>query len=134
MFYFLYTLKIVNRQFYCIIMRSHFSRTHKEKGSGRALGLDSFFRDDLCFFIIYFIVFYLFWLAFYFRILILYTIDFNVRINKDIIITLYYSGSIRVKFINKNVFIITHDCDLERSSLVIHWLQIPIRFYIDRYG
>ena len=52
---------------------------HKEKGSGRALGLDPFFRDSL-----YFL------LAFYFRTLILYTTGFNPRINKDIIL-LYHS-------------------------------------------
>ena len=59
----------------------YFSRMHKEKGSGRALGLDPFFRDRLCFF-----VFFYFLLPFYLRILILYTTDFNPRINKDIII------------------------------------------------
>ena len=47
---------------------------HKEKGSGRALILVRFFRDGF------------FLLAFYFRILILYTTNFNPRINKDIII------------------------------------------------
>ena len=77
MSYSLYILKTVKRQFYCIIMRRHFSRTHKKKGSGRAVGLDPFFRDGLCF---------LFLLAFYFRILILYTTDFNPRMNKNIII------------------------------------------------
>ena len=65
-------------------MRRYFSRMQKEKGSGRVLGVDPIFRDGLCFFIIIFH----FLLAFYFRILILilYTIDFNPRINKDIII------------------------------------------------
>ena len=69
----------------------------KEKGSGRALGLDPFFRDGLCFFIIIIIIiiiiilfFYLFLLPFYFRILILYTTDFNQRINKDVIIIFCY--------------------------------------------
>ena len=42
-------LKSVKIQFYCIIMRKYFSRMHKEKGSGRALGLDQFFRDGLYF-------------------------------------------------------------------------------------
>ena len=51
---------------------------HKEKGSGRALGLDPFFRNGL-----YFLIFTC---IFIFRILILYTTDFNPRINKDIII------------------------------------------------
>ena len=73
--YSLYILKTAKRQFYC----RYFSRMHREKGSGRALGLYPFFRDGLCFF-------YLFLLAFYFRILILYTTNFNSRINKDIII------------------------------------------------
>ena len=69
----------------------------KEKGSGRALGLDPFFRDGLCFFIIIIIIiiiiilfFYLFLLPFYFRILILYTTDFNQRINKYVIIIVCY--------------------------------------------
>ena len=57
-------------------MRSYFSRMHKEKGSGRALELDLVsFREDLWFYIL---------LAFYFRILVLYTTDFNPRINKDV--------------------------------------------------
>ena len=47
---------------------------HKEKGSVRAYGLDPFLLKR-------FIVFY-FLLAFYFRILILYTTDSNPRINK----------------------------------------------------
>ena len=59
-------------------MRRYFSRMHKRKGSGRALGLNPFFGDGLYFFI--------FNLHCYFRILILYTTDFNPRINKDIII------------------------------------------------
>ena len=59
-------------------MRRYFSRMHKEKGSGRAVGLHLFFRDVS--------FFYLFLLAFYFRILILYTTDFNPRINREIII------------------------------------------------
>ena len=59
-------------------MRRYFSRMHKEKGSGRTLGLDPFFRDGLC-------LFYLL-LTFYFRILILHATDFNPRVNKDIII------------------------------------------------
>ena len=50
---------------------------HKEKGSGRAFGLDPFFKYGLYFY---------FLLYFYFTILILYTNDFNPRINKDIII------------------------------------------------
>ena len=58
-------------------MRRYFSRMYKEKGSGRALGLDPFFRVGLYFY---------FLLGFYFRILILYTTDFDTRINKDIII------------------------------------------------
>ena len=78
MFYSLYILKTVKRQFYLIIMHQYFSRMHKEKGSGRALGLDLLFRYGLSFFF-----FYLFILAFYFRILILHTTDFNPRINKD---------------------------------------------------
>ena len=41
-------------------MRRYFSRMHKEKGSGRTLGVDPFLRDSLCFFL-------------------------NPRINKDII-------------------------------------------------
>ena len=71
MFYSLYILKNVKRQFYCVIMRRYF-------------------RDGLCFFYISFsffsFIFYLFLLAFYFRTLILYTTDFDPRINKDIII------------------------------------------------
>ena len=51
---------------------------HKEKGSGRALGLDPFFRNSLYFLFFNFI--------FVYKILILYTTDFNPRINKDIII------------------------------------------------
>ena len=70
MSYSLQILKIVKRQFY---MYRYFSRMHKEKGSGRALGLDLFIGLS-------------FLLAFYFRILILYTNSFNPRINKDIII------------------------------------------------
>ena len=42
-------IKTVERHFYCIIMRRYFSRMHKEKGSGRALGLDPFFKDGLYF-------------------------------------------------------------------------------------
>ena len=42
-----------------------------------------------CFFLIIILFFYLFLLAFYFRILILYTTDFNPRINKDIFIYSY---------------------------------------------
>ena len=72
-----YILKTVKRQFYCIIMSRYFSRMHKEKGSGRALGFDLSFQR-------WFIFVYLL-LARYFRILILYTTDFNPRINKDII-------------------------------------------------
>ena len=60
-------------------MRRHFSRMHQKKGSERALGVDPFFRDGLCFF------FFFFLLSFYFIILILYTTDFNPTINKDII-------------------------------------------------
>ena len=56
-------------------MRRHFSRMHKVKG---ALGRDPFFSDMI--YIFHFL------LAFYIRILILYTTDFNSRINKDIII------------------------------------------------
>ena len=44
-------------------MPRYFSRMHKEKGSGRALGLDAFFRDGLCFFFIILIIF-IFLLAF----------------------------------------------------------------------
>ena len=50
MFYSLYILKTVKRQFYRIIMRRYFSRMHKEKGSGRALRLDAFLRGGLWFF------------------------------------------------------------------------------------
>ena len=73
MFYSLYILKTVKRQFYRIIMRRYFSRMYKEKGSGRAVGLDAFFRDGLCFFLLFllFLFFYLLLIAFYFRILIL---------------------------------------------------------------
>ena len=39
--YSLYIVKTVKRQIYCIIMRRYFSRVHKEKGSERALRLDS---------------------------------------------------------------------------------------------
>ena len=40
----------------------------KEKGSGRALGLDPFFRDGLCFFIIIIIIIIiLFFTCFYFH-------------------------------------------------------------------
>ena len=49
MSYSLYIFKTVKRQIYCIIMRRYFSRMHKEKGSGRALGLDPFFKDGLYF-------------------------------------------------------------------------------------
>ena len=69
-------------------MRRYFSRMQKEKGSGRALGLDPFFKDGLCF------SFFLL-LSCYFRILILYTTDFNPRINKDII------KSSRITFIKR---------------------------------
>ena len=71
-------------------MRRYFSRMHKEKGSGRVLGLDPFYRNGLCFFI----NFYLFLLAFYFRILILYTTDFNPKINKGIILYIYSGTAI----------------------------------------
>ena len=63
-------------------MRRYFSRMHKEKGSGRALKIDPFFRDGFFFFYL----FVLFLLAFYFRILISYTTDFDPKVNKDIII------------------------------------------------
>ena len=63
-------------------MRRYFIRIHKEKGSGRALGLDPFLDTVYVFFS--FIFLYLFLLAFYFRTLILYTTNFNPRINKDI--------------------------------------------------
>ena len=60
-------------------MRRYFSRMHKEKGSGRALGRDPFFWRGFIFLAFYFL------LAFYFRILILYTTGFKPRINKDVI-------------------------------------------------
>ena len=41
--YSLYILKTVKRQLFCIIMHKYFSRMYKEKGSGKALGLDTFF-------------------------------------------------------------------------------------------
>ena len=59
---------------------------HKEMGSGKALGLDSFFRTGL--------YFLFFTCIFIFRILILYTTDFNPRINKDIIIILFFNSSL----------------------------------------
>ena len=77
MSYSLYILKTVKRQFSCIVMRRYFSRMHKEKGSGRALELDPFFKDGLYFYFLF---------AFYFRISFLYTTDFNPRINRDTII------------------------------------------------
>ena len=55
---------------------------HKEKGSGTALGLYAFFRNGLYFLFFTCVVI--------FRILILYTADFNPGINKDIIIYYYY--------------------------------------------
>ena len=55
---------------------------HKEKGSGTALGLYPFFRNGLYFLFFTCIVI--------FRILILYTADFNPGINKDVIIYYYY--------------------------------------------
>ena len=73
-------------------MRRCFSRMHKEKVSWRARGLDPVFRDGLCLLVLLLLLslllllFYLFLLAFYFRILILYTTDFNPKMNKDIII------------------------------------------------
>ena len=71
-------------------MRRYFSRMHKEKGSGRALEPDQFFRDRLCSFLFFiFFIFCLFLLVFYFRILFLYITDFNPKINKDIIIILW---------------------------------------------
>ena len=57
---------------------------HKEKDSGRALGL------DLSETVYVFFFFYLFILPFYFRVLILYTTDFNPRINKDIIFIIIF--------------------------------------------
>ena len=77
MFYSFYISKTVKIQFCCIIMRRYFSRMQKDNGSGRALGLDPFLETVYVFY---------FLLAFYFTILILYTTDFNPRINKDIII------------------------------------------------
>ena len=41
--------------------------------------------------------------------------------------------SINVKLVSENVSIIRHDYGLEKR-FVIHQLQIPIRFCIDRYG
>ena len=76
-------------------MRRYFSWMYKEKGSGRALEPDQFFRDRLCFFLFLFFIFfifYLFLLVFYFRILFLYITDFNPKINKDIIIIILWSG------------------------------------------
>ena len=61
-------------------MGRYFSRMHKKKGSGRAFGLDPFLETVYVFY---------FLLAFYFRILIVYTTDFNLRINKHIIIICY---------------------------------------------
>ena len=57
--------------------------------------LGPFFRDGLCFF-------YLFLLAFYFRILILYTTGFDPRINIIIlllykILLLYWPGYIKIQ-------------------------------------
>ena len=82
-FYSLYILKTAKRQFYCMIMHRYFGTIHKEKGSGRVLRLDPFFRGGLCFF------FFFTCFAFYFTILILYTTGFNPRTNTDIIILLY---------------------------------------------
>ena len=48
-----YILKTAKRQFYCLIMRRYFSLMHQKKGSGRALGVDPFFRDGLCFFLFF---------------------------------------------------------------------------------
>ena len=66
----------------------------KEKGSGRALmdGLCSIMIVIIIIIIIIIIIlfFYLFLLPFYFRILVLYTTDFNQSINKDIIIIFCY--------------------------------------------
>ena len=64
-------------------MRRYSSRMHKEKGSGRALELAPFFRDGFFFF-------FIFWIL----ILILYTTDFNPRINKDIIVIIIMKPNI----------------------------------------
>ena len=64
-------------------MRRYSSRMHKEKGSGRALELAPFFRDGFFFFLIFRIL-----------ILILYTTDFNPRINKDIIVIIIMKPNI----------------------------------------
>ena len=42
--------------------------------------------------------------------------------------------SIRVKLVNGNVSIITHDCDWEKLSPGDLLNVMPTRFYIDRYG
>ena len=78
LFYSLYILKTVKKQFYCVIMRRYFSRIHKEKGVVGGLSDLILFLETV--YISYFL------LAFYFRILILYTTVFKPKINKDVII------------------------------------------------
>ena len=51
-------LKSVKRQLYRVIMCRHFSRMHKDKDSGRALGLDPFFRNGFMLFLLFFTCFY----------------------------------------------------------------------------
>ena len=106
----------------------YFSRMHKEKDSGRALGLDPFFRDRLCFF-----VFFYFLLPFYLRILILYTTDFNPRINKDItiiitIIIVVYKFYLTVQRFHAKVQSST--CTTHRKYLVesIMGILLPVNF------
>ena len=74
-----------------MIMHRYFGTIHKEKGSGRVLRLDPFFRGGL------FFVFFCF--AFYFTILILYTTGFNPRTNTDIIILMFPKNN------NTNIFL-----------------------------
>ena len=47
-------LKILNMEFYCIIKHRYFGRMYTEKVSGRALRLESVFRDDLFYFLLMF--------------------------------------------------------------------------------
>ena len=44
------------------------------------------------------------------------------------------NGSIRIKLVNKNVSIITYDCDLEKLFPGDPLIADTNRFYIDRYG
>ena len=92
MFYYLYILKTVKRQFFVSLCVDILEECTEKRLVGGLSDLIRFLVTETVYvFLLLLFIFCLFLLTFYLRVLILYTTDFNPRINKDII--LYYIQS-----------------------------------------